>query len=108
VGCDLEYCPYCGDPLAVCPCDGLGVGFVPADDRMPWAGELPAETACREFSWYARPVPGKGWVRCGAGEPGARADLIRLLGEARWDREEKRFVCVVKLPVPKQVFVRHA
>src|SRR5438309_8531648 len=95
--CAEEQCPYCGYPFMECECDGLGpdVGCVPADDRLPWTGVSPEVAACRELGWFMKPVPGEGWVRCGAGEPGAKEDLIRLWGAARWDRDEKRFLCVV-------------
>jgi hypothetical protein len=49
-------------------------------------------TECREFGWFARLVPGTGWVPCAAGEPGATEDLNRLHVSARWDRKRKRFV----------------
>jgi hypothetical protein len=47
---------------------------------------------CREFGWYAKMVPGKGWVTCGEDEFGAVEDLNRLHAMAQWDRGQKRFV----------------
>lgn len=60
--------------------------------RMPWSGEFPGCAECREFGWYAKLVPGKGWVRCRPDEPGATEDLNRLHLEAVWDQERQRFV----------------
>jgi hypothetical protein len=88
VGCDIEQCPYCGGQLISCDCGGKP----PLDDRMPWSGVWPGVTECREFGWYARLVPGKGWLPCRADEPEASEDLNRLHVEAVWDRTEKRFI----------------
>jgi hypothetical protein len=92
-GCDIERCPYCGSQLISCLCPASEQG-VPADDCMPWTGEWPGVSECREFGWYAKRVEGKGWVRCESEEPGACEDLNRLHDpkEARWDRSNKRFV----------------
>jgi hypothetical protein len=89
-GCDVEQCPYCGGQLISCGC-GPSEGGVPADDRLPWAGEWPGQRECRELGWYARRAP-VGWAPCPADAPGAIPDLNRLHTEAVWDREGKRFV----------------
>ena len=86
--CDVEQCPYCGGQLLSCDCRRIP----PLDDRMPWRGLWPGVAECREFGWFARLVPGKGWVPCDPKEPDAREDLNRLHAEAKWDRKRKRFV----------------
>lgn len=87
-GCDLEQCPYCGRQLISCICSKAP----PLDDRLPWTGLWPGVAECREFGWFARRGPGRGWVPCRADEEGAVEDLNRLHTEAKWDRREKRFV----------------
>jgi hypothetical protein len=59
---------------------------------MVWTGLWPGVAECREFGWYARLVPGRGWVSCRPEEADAREDLNRLHIEADWDRGAKRFV----------------
>jgi hypothetical protein len=54
------------------------------DDRMPWTGLWPGAAERREFGWYARMVPGTGWVTCSADGLDAIADLNRLHVEANW------------------------
>lgn len=88
LGCDNEQCPYCGGQLISCCCRRRP----PLDDRMRWTGIWPGVTECQEFGWFARLVPGQGWVSCAADEAGAVEDLNRLHVEARWDRKRKRFV----------------
>jgi len=88
IGCDIEQCPYCGGQLISCDCGRIP----PLDDRMAWSGVWPGVTECREFGWYARLVPGQGWLSCPPDEPGATEDLNRLYAEAVWDRIEKRFI----------------
>jgi hypothetical protein len=88
IGCDIEQCPYCGGQFISCMCRKSP----PLDDRMPWTGIWPGVLECREFGWYAKLVPGKGWLSCPADEPGATEDLNRLRIEAVWDRTGKRFV----------------
>ena len=87
-GCDVEQCPHCGWQLLTCP---IG-GYWPPKECLPWTGLLPGVAECREFGWFARLVPGKGWVSCDPEEPGAAEDLNRLFVEAKWDRRRKRFV----------------
>jgi hypothetical protein len=87
-GCDVEQCPYCGRQLISCAC----ARRLPLDDRMPWTGVWPGAAECRELGWFARLVPGTGWVPCAPKEPGAVEDLNRLAVAARWDRKRKRFV----------------
>jgi hypothetical protein len=89
-GCDVEQCPYCGSQLISCCCRRRP----PLDDRLAWTALWPGVVECREFGWYARMVPGQGWVSCAADEPGATEDLNRLHVEAKWSRKKKRFVLV--------------
>jgi hypothetical protein len=90
LGCDIEQCPYCGGQLISCDCRKKP----PLDDRMPWSGQWPGVAECRAFGWFARLIPGRGWVPCAADDADATEDLNRLHVEARWDRVEKRFVRV--------------
>jgi hypothetical protein len=64
--------------------------------RLPWTGEWPGLLECREFGWYAKLVPGKGWQSCSKDDPQAHEDLNRLYYDAVWSPELGRFV----LPVP--------
>jgi hypothetical protein len=95
-GCDVELCPYCGDQLVRCRCPE---SFPPLDDRLVWSGTFPGVEECEEFGWYARLVPGQGWVTCDREELDAEPDLYRLHEEAHWDRDSKRFVLDPSLPL---------
>lgn len=88
LGCDVEQCPYCGFQLISCDCRRKP----PLDDRLLWTGIWPGAVECREFGWFAKLIPGRGWVSCSPAEPGATEDLNRLHVEAVWDRSEKRFI----------------
>lgn len=59
---------------------------------LPWTGEWPGDAECREFGWYAKLVPGQGWVSCDRSDPAGTEDLNRLYRDAVWSREQKRFV----------------
>lgn len=85
-GCDVERCPDCGGQYISCSCpDSL-------TPRLPWTGEWPGVVECREFGWYARLVPIRGWVPCMPSDEGATEDLNRLHLEAVWNKERGRFV----------------
>jgi hypothetical protein len=90
-GCTAEPCPYCGGQLVTCFCEDSDTG-VPDDDRMAWTGVWPGVAEAREFGWFARPVPGEGWVPCGPNHLAARTDLNRLRVDATWDREQRQWV----------------
>src|SRR4051794_16389236 len=70
-GCESEQCTYCGYQLVDCPCEDEP----PPDDRLPWAGEWPGKAECREWGWYARRLPGQGWVPRSEDDPGSVEDL---------------------------------
>ena len=86
-GCDVERCPDCGGQYISCDC-----GPKLLHKRLPWDGHLPGAQECREFGWYARRVPGLGWIACAATDPGASENLNRLVTDARWDAGAGRFV----------------
>ncbi len=90
-GCDVERCPECGYQLISCGC--FTEETWPADGRrLPWTGIWPGVAECFEFGWYAKFVPGRGWVRVEKDDPEAGPDLNRLHSGAQWDRLKKRFV----------------
>ena len=84
--CHIEACPECGRQLLSCGCRQPK-----GKDRIPWAGEWPGEAECREFGWFAKLIPGKGWVSCQALDARASPDLWRLYRDAEWDRTARRF-----------------
>src|SRR4051812_20418000 len=89
IDCEFEQCAYCGESVVECLCEA---GPLPLDDRIPWSGSLPGVAECREWGWYARLLPGLGWVPCSQDDPMAVEHLQRFHYGARWDRETKQFV----------------
>lgn len=85
-GCPVERCPDCGRQLLSCGCNDLQFA------RMPWTGDFPGTAECAAFGWFSALIPGKGWVRCEPGVPGAFHDMNRLYSEAVWNPRRARFV----------------
>ena len=85
--CDVEQCPACGRQSISCGCPPRR-----KRRRLPWTGEWPGVAECSEFGWYAKFVPGTGWVLCDQSDPDAEPDLNRLRKEGVWDRRAGRFV----------------
>jgi hypothetical protein len=75
-------------------------GFIPQAQRTHdcgldvWTGEWPGVAACREFGWWVqdRCSEGLGWAPCAPDAPDAMPDLNRLSLDARWSREQTRWV----------------
>ena len=88
-GCDIERCPLCGGQLLSCACTGKELYGLPF---IPWTGEFPGNSECREYGLYAKFVPNRGWVPCGKDEEGATEDLNRLHELGTWDAERQRWV----------------
>ena len=81
--CDVARCLHTG--LSRLGCDGEGHDC----GQDVWTGRWPGDAECEEFGWYAVGPP---WVSCPPGTPGAGPDLNRLATEARWDRDQRRWV----------------
>ena len=98
----LPRCPGCGVGVGeqhdrvcdVARCRATGLQYQSCERRSPysvphepdlWTGRWPGEEACERLGWFARPEPGRGWVRCEPNVPGAQPDVGRLRAEAVWE-----------------------
>lgn len=88
-GCDIERCPCCGLQRLSCDCSDADRAGLP---RIPWNGEFPGTSECREYGLYAKLIPGLGWVQCGKDEEDAQEDLNRLYEFGTWDTARQRWV----------------
>jgi hypothetical protein len=80
--CDVARCRASG--LQWVSCDHTQLAPVPHEpDR--WTGRWPDEEDCERLGFFARLVPGRGWVPCAADDPDPQPDLNRLHAEASWD-----------------------
>jgi hypothetical protein len=85
--CDVARCAVTGFQRLACS------GFYDHDHGQDaWTGTWPGVQECEELGWYARLVPGEGWVPCSPDEPGATHDINRLVTEGRWDTERQRWL----------------
>jgi hypothetical protein len=66
--------------------------------RLPWTGEFPGKSECREYGFWC--IWGPPWIPVPAGTPGASENLNRLSQECDWDVEKQRWVLNVH-PVPE-------
>ena len=93
--CDVARCRATGLQWQVC--DHQAASAVP-HDRDAWTGRYPGEAECTEFGWFARLVPGEGWIECDAQTPGAQPDLNRLQADGRWDASAGRWTRDATVP----------
>lgn len=88
-GCDIERCPACGGQYISCDCTDEELRGL---SRIPWKGEFPGVSDCREYGLYVRRIPGlPGWHPCSEVDPGAVEDLNSLMADYQWDRSEQRW-----------------
>jgi hypothetical protein len=95
-GCDTALCLHTGRQRLSCDVGTAVFGWPethPHDDcgSQVWSGAWPGEAECEVFGWHSYFVPHKGWLRCGPDYPEAGPDLNRLVTEAEWNREARRW-----------------
>jgi hypothetical protein len=86
--CDQTICPACGSLYFTCGCPDEAIKGLP---QVPWRGEPPAITACKEYNLYIRDIPGKWNVPCSGDDEGAREDLDRLYTQGAWDVSRQKW-----------------
>lgn len=85
-GCDVETCPCCGRQAISCRC-----AWDAQTRRIAWQGEPHGSLDAVRLGWFARLVPGLGWIPCAPDHPDAAADLNRLMTYGRWDQDEQHW-----------------
>jgi len=104
IGCDVERCRLCGGQSISCGCvvcsgdEPTAAEWAAHDQRvedaggrLPWTGEWPGDSECREFGLWSKLVRGHGWQMCSADDPAAQPDLNRL-SRFPWDAKLGRRV----------------
>lgn len=74
--CAVARCPACDKQRLSCACCITNPEAASAPSL--WSGLWPGEAEAMFRGWYARLVPGEGWIMCTADEEGAQPDLNRL------------------------------
>lgn len=60
------------------------------DCRTAWSGHYPGFPECRTLGWFAVLTP-QGWVPAPPDAPGAVEDLDRLMRDAVWNPQTRRY-----------------
>lgn len=103
MGCDVERCPDCGGQMIGCYCEDPRETF-DEGERLIWTGYWPGTKECIEYGFFnkwvttgTRRIRGHtleagSWEPCDADDPDATPDFGRLLEEAVWDKNKRRYV----------------
>jgi hypothetical protein len=80
--CDMACCSICGFQR-------FGCGHTNGDGGI-WTGDWPGKVECREFGFYSRFAPGRGWEIARSDDEGAVEDLNTIYvkgaaGELVWN-----------------------
>jgi hypothetical protein len=105
--CDVARCMDCGGQrlmheLPTETLNQLAPGAGDMRDSWPecnvgsdiWTGEWPGVVECVEYGWYAKFIPGEGWIECSEDDPEGHPDLNRLMVECTWSKSARRYVKV--------------
>lgn len=76
-GCDVERCHHCG--LQALSCN------TKPSKRMRWTGQWPGTAECQRYGFFAKMIPGLGWVPVDPSIYGAIPDLNRLYATCKWN-----------------------